>query len=225
MNDFVAVSVITPTIPGREHYLTECIQSVFAQTVHVSEHLIRAAIPVEGRNQAVDIAVGRNVVASASQQPWLMFLDDDDRLLPTYFEEMLSELYKRHPADIIYAWDIGDPGSVAPGTTVGPTIPWVDLSEVPCAERMRRIENKEWVLPITAVVRAEKFWSVGGWPVDYDYEAKCFPSGTDGEDQELWWRMFAAGATVRCIHKPLWSYRRRDRDIVEHMKLEDDGKD
>ncbi len=217
------VSVITPTIPGRELKLAECISSVYKQTVPPVEHLIRASWMFSGIHHRVHISSQRNALSRAASEPWLAFLDDDDRLFPTYFEEMLPYLYMLHGPDIVYAWDAGDVDSQTGRITVGPTIPHEDISLLPVGELLDRLSHGKWALPITAVVRKDSFWHVGGWSTDFDQGRGCFASGAPGEDQDLWWKMLRAGARVKCIPKLLWSYRRGGRDTLTHMKLEDDG--
>lgn len=88
------VSVLTPTVPGREQMLEECRLSVQAQTFGRFEHL------VELDKDRAGCSVTMNRLAERAQGEWLLPLADDDLLLPRCLETLLA-----HGAegDIIYA--------------------------------------------------------------------------------------------------------------------------
>lgn len=88
------VSVITPTIPERAHFLAECVRSVEAQTFRGFEHLIWEDTGREG------CAVTMNRVAERAEGEWLLPLADDDLLLPGCLEALLA--HSEH-ADIVYS--------------------------------------------------------------------------------------------------------------------------
>ncbi len=88
------VSVITPTIPQRAHFLRECELSVAAQTWPDVEHVSICDVDGEGNSRTT------NRGAAAAEGAWLIPLADDDLLLPGCIEILMAE---RHHADIIYA--------------------------------------------------------------------------------------------------------------------------
>lgn len=88
------VSVITPTIPGRELFLDECKASVRAQLYMDVEHVVRTDHDREG----CSVTVNRCVESALGE--WLLPLADDDLLLPGGVVALLSE---SRDADVVYA--------------------------------------------------------------------------------------------------------------------------
>jgi len=78
------VSVITPTIPGREQFLAELQASVAGQTVQVHEHL--TLLDDEG----LGCATMMNTLAEHARGEWLFVIADDDIMLPRCLELLLS---------------------------------------------------------------------------------------------------------------------------------------
>lgn len=97
------VTVITPTVPGRELLLDECIASVRAQTVDTEQ-----SVGVD--SDRVGPAVLRNRLASGVQTEWLLPVDDDDLLAPDCVARLLDV---SDDADIVYPWCRIDPGITA----------------------------------------------------------------------------------------------------------------
>jgi glycosyltransferase involved in cell wall biosynthesis len=88
------VSVLTPTIVGREQFLIECSASVRAQTVAAHEHLIGLDTKREG------CSVKMNSLASQATGEWLLPLADDDLLLPGCLAALLAHADE---GEIIYS--------------------------------------------------------------------------------------------------------------------------
>lgn len=88
------VSVLTPTIPERRSFLSECQRSVLAQTCKEWEHLIEADTDRQG------CAVMMNKLAGEAQGTWLLPLADDDLLLPGCLASLLA---REDEGDIIYS--------------------------------------------------------------------------------------------------------------------------
>lgn len=76
--------MLTPTIPGREHFLVECAASVAAQTFRRYEHLILLDENRQG------CAATMNELAGYAVGEWLFILADDDILLPRCLELLLE---------------------------------------------------------------------------------------------------------------------------------------
>jgi glycosyltransferase involved in cell wall biosynthesis len=89
------VSVLTPTVAGREKLLRECEWSVVAQTVTVFEHL------VERDEQRDGCSATMNRVAARARGEWLLPLADDDLLLPGCVEHLTAAAAA--DADVIYS--------------------------------------------------------------------------------------------------------------------------
>lgn len=90
----IPVSVITPTIAGREHLLLECRLSVKAQTHRHVEHIVMDDIGLVG------CAKTMNRAARLAKGEWLIPLADDDLLCPGAVETFISA---SEDADVVYA--------------------------------------------------------------------------------------------------------------------------
>ncbi len=88
------VSILTPTIDGREDFLEECEASVGAQLFHGWEHVI------ERDPEYTGCAATMNRAASRAKGDWLLPLADDDLLLPGCLDVLLE---RADEGDIIYA--------------------------------------------------------------------------------------------------------------------------
>ncbi len=127
--DLPRVSIITRTYQGRNKWLKECISSVMNQTYAHIEHIVVEDggdsmqtlvdeihqrysnsfyrlnyYPLEkiGRSRA-----GNRGLEMATGQ-WLMFLDDDDLIMPDHVQVLLAELLADSQLDASYslAWDV-----------------------------------------------------------------------------------------------------------------------
>jgi glycosyltransferase involved in cell wall biosynthesis len=87
------VSVLTPTITGREELLVECKASVAAQTLGNHEHLVLLDRKRKG------CAWTMNRLAEQAQGTWLLPLADDDLILPGGLVAWLSAA---EGADVVY---------------------------------------------------------------------------------------------------------------------------
>lgn len=88
------VSVITATIPGREHLLVENKASVRAQTMPDWEHLTLLDTDRVGCSRAY------NALAREAAAEWLFVIADDDLMLPAC---LYLHLKHAAEADIVYA--------------------------------------------------------------------------------------------------------------------------
>lgn len=99
-------TVISPHF-GSNEYLEECVSSVAKQTVTASNHLIVFDGPetesthynntkTQCSLQQIGAASARNLAAFQCSTEWIIFLDSDDVLAPTFIQESQSFI-KRHP--------------------------------------------------------------------------------------------------------------------------------
>ena len=97
------LSVITPTIPGREQFLAETRASVKAQTVRAAAHLVRLDDPGERDRAGKEdhMVEQHNELLAMVETEWLAVLHDDDTYLPCYVETILPAL---GDADIVYTF-------------------------------------------------------------------------------------------------------------------------
>jgi len=195
----IDVTVITPTISGREELLEECMASVDAQTMKPAKHLIGLDKNLEGP------AVIRNRLAKEVDTEWIAFLDDDDLLMPNHFE--IHNTYMRDEG-----WDFGH-GNLElklvedvvadQGFMYDVISSWCMLVDdagdsrlFDTAPHIDRIMENHNSLPVTATVRTSTFRSVGG-----------FSARARFEDMALWQSLIAANAEFKAVYIPTWYYR------------------
>ncbi len=129
------ITVVTPTIPGREDLLAECRASVAALNL---PHF--TAVDERGEGPA---AV-RNKLLADVRTEWTLFLDDDDLLFPNYVDAVTPHLAE---ADVVYtAWQLS--GAIDP-------VPYPRFDP-----DLLRDHN---IIPVTACVRTEAVRAVGGF--------------------------------------------------------------
>jgi len=121
-----AVSVLTPTIPGRERLLLECEKSVQAQTLKDYEHLIELDADREG------CSVVMNRLAEAAKGQWLLPLADDDLVLPGCLETLLA------------AWDGEAQVIYAPPLVTGNEDRWWFFQEPPAIPSFALVDGVLW---------------------------------------------------------------------------------
>lgn len=129
------ITVLTPTIVGRERLLEQCRASVAAVGL---QHFVQ--VDHEHRGPAAI----RNELAAAVDTDWLLCLDDDDLLLSHYLEVVAPALKQ---ADVVYtSWYL----------TGAPDPQPLDAFNA----ELLRVQN---FIPVTAAVRTETFRAVGGF--------------------------------------------------------------
>ena len=134
-----SVTVITPTIPSREHLLAECSAAVKALG-------LRQIIGLDEEHTGP--AIVRNHLLDRVTTEWTLFCDDDDLLYPNYLETVGPHL--KEDAGVIYtAWEVE-------GSTVPQPLPMFD-------GEMLLHRN---FIPMTVCARTAAIREVGGFPMD-----------------------------------------------------------
>lgn len=130
------LTVVTPTIPGRACLLADCRASVQALGL---PHLISLDLAGDGP------AATRNRLIDQVGTEWVLFLDDDDLLLPNYLDTVGPHL---SGADVVYtAWELMGAEEPAP-------LPVFDANLLAWRN----------FIPVTACVRTTSLRAVGGFP-------------------------------------------------------------
>ena len=178
------VSVITPTIPGREQFLAECRESVRAQTVAPAAHIVRSDDPGErDRAGKEDHMVSQhNALMELVETEWLAVLHDDDTYLPHHIETIAPYLLDH---DVVYTYS----------TT--PQVSRVLVNDWPQAQIVAALEGAN-ILPACAAIRTSVMREVGGW----QHELKPLYS-----DWSNWLRLARAGARFYGVPVETWGYR------------------
>lgn len=153
------VTVITPTLTGREQLLDDCRASVATQTDPVA-HLVAVDRHQQGP------ATIRNRLARQAASEWLLPLDDDDTIDPDCARALLAASGQ---ADIV--------------------IPWCRVEDDPGMEAWspNRLFRPDTLIvhnfvPVTALVRRELWLAVGGQPEgvtteDWRFWKRCLAAG------------------------------------------------
>ncbi len=135
----VLVSIVTPSIPERAHFLAELEASVQAQTLEADhEHIILVDVDRDGN------AVTTNRAALLANGKWLLPIADDDLLLPGALKTLLAAAEEcgrdGFPADVVYS----------PPLVTGNEDRWWFFQEPP-------------VIPAVALIRTDLWSELGGY--------------------------------------------------------------
>jgi glycosyltransferase involved in cell wall biosynthesis len=197
------VTVVIPTIEGREELLRRAVDSATSQTHKHGYVLIQLDSNREGA------ATTRNRALAQVQTEFVAWLDDDDELLPRHLEVCLQALLD-HRADLAYpgmiaiggrdplAWGRDPLACPIHGVLVNPF--GVEFGPEQ-AHHLRTVGN---FIPITWVGRTDVIRRVGGFPQPTPDDSKG--SGRIEEDYGLLLKLLDVGA--RFVHVPerTWKY-------------------
>ncbi|MBD2314641.1 glycosyltransferase [Desertifilum sp. FACHB-1129] len=167
------LSIIIPTY-NRPHLLPRAVKSALEQTIEEIEVIVvddgsktppqleeHPKLKVIRFEQNQGNAVVRNAGAKAAKGQWISYLDDDDRLLPTFAETSLNALEKTHlpkPVAAISALAVVNNQGEVLQTRVPPTLPrgsYFFLEEI---EPQYSFLSKQ-----TLFIERELFLSIGGF--------------------------------------------------------------
>lgn len=181
------VTVITPTIPGREAFLAECRESVMAQNWFPYAHLVRLDDPgVRDRAGKEDHMVEQhNALLYRVETEWLAVLHDDDTYLEHHIETILPAL---DDADVVYSYSTTE------------QVSRVDVSDWPQGQLVAALEASN-IIPACAAIRTDLMREVGGW----QHQERPLYS-----DWSNWLRLAKAGARFQCVPVETWGYRFHD---------------
>lgn len=142
------ITIVTPTIPGRETLLQECQASVAGLAAMQTTPLTHIVMRDTNRDGP---AVMRNRMIEQVTTEWTVCLDDDDLLFTNYLDTVAPHLAA---ADVVYtAWQLT--GATDP-------VPYPRFDPV-----LLRQHN---FIPVTACVRTDMLRKVGGFPTDVELE-------------------------------------------------------
>ena len=175
------VSILTPTIEGRESLLADAAASVRAQTEEVA-HLIYLD------TERIGPARARNLLLERVATEWVGFLDDDDLLDSTHVASLMALLANGDtPPDL--AWSrcrtVAAPGVIA--------------ARVPQTMRpdyATMIRSGRNMIPVTVIARTDSIRKMWGFSAAARYE-----------DYDLWCRMWTAGMSFAYLPSVTWTYR------------------
>lgn len=170
------ITVITPTILGRERQLERAGQSVLEQTLPAS-WLIQHDTHRDGP------AVVRNRMLAEVETEWVAFLDDDDELYPDHLK-LCARMATLQSLDVVYpGYDCdSDP---------------VNCFGIPFDASLLKRRN---FIPVTTLCRTEKVVDAGGFRNHPDEH------GNPCEDWGLWLSMLDRGAKFGHLPVKTWRW-------------------
>lgn len=176
------ITVVIPTIPGREQMLRRALASVEAQ------HLQPDAVVVEPDRTREGAAVTRQRGLEQVKTPWVAFLDDDDEFMPGHLLSLRAAAYW-DGADFVFSWY----------EVVGGTDPR------PGEFGLLWDHDNPRQTTVTTLVRADLAKGVGGFVDEYDTDLTSPDRHYGGEDWRLTSRVNAVGAQI--LHLPVKTWR------------------
>jgi glycosyltransferase involved in cell wall biosynthesis len=199
------ITVVTPTIPGREDLLARAVASVDAQLLPPARHIV----VIDSRQRGA--AWARNRGLEQVETTWVAWLDDDDTLDPDHLQVLHAAVSRETPPpDLAYTYprfvddrggEVRDPlATVHHGQLVAEPV------GVPFgAEQSAWLHRMGNFIPITYLVRASLVRQVGGFP----------QSGGPGreEDYQLLVNLLDAGAHFfHVTDRRTWTYHLTGRN-------------
>lgn len=176
MSVTIVVTAHTPRV--NSGLLARALESVWQQT-HLPDAV---AIAIDHYHQGA--AVTRNRALDMATTEWVVFLDSDDILYPTYLKRIF-EHQSQTGADVCWPWfdvkGFGDPFPMHFGRQWNPEEPHS--------------------FPITTLLRRELAVKVGGFPILDPVGRNCL-----GEDFPFWVSLSNAGAKFAHLPERLWEW-------------------
>lgn len=195
------ITVVIPTINGREALLRRAVQSVQNQTLPTN-------LIVELDDDRQGAAYTRNKALKRVTSTWTVFLDDDDELLPDHALLCLATAII-NDADLVYPYPnfIGGPDPLATayqGNVVSPFgVPFGPEQ----AQWLRRRGN---FIPITYIVKTEHVKAVGGFPEPWQFPCEKTNISNDCEDFGLLLALLNYGTKFHHLPKKTWNVHIHD---------------
>lgn len=175
------VTIITPTIEGREALLDEAVASVAAQTEPV-QHIVWIDA------ERVGPAAARNHLLGLVSTEFVGFLDDDDLLDPSHVEQLMTLLATGASlADL--AWS-------RCRTVFADGVPVIRVGQPMRPDYRLLCRQGRNYIPVTVIARTASIRAAGGFDARDRYE-----------DYALWCRMLAAGMRFAHLPAETWTYR------------------
>lgn len=204
----MTISVVLPTIPGREALLGRAWDSAMGQTIKPEVvHVITDPLPDPATYVCSRIACARNNGLRKCDTPWVAFLDDDNWWQPHHLETLLANA---DGVDIVFTHSV----KIAMDETGSCFVQYTGPD------------------PNAALVRTDLANSIGGFeetwePCDADENGgagfKAPRTGQYYEDLDFWQRCMEAGGTIRQVAIETWNYemgQRMDPRIGERRHLD-----
>ena len=170
------ITVVIPTIEGREKELKRALDSVHAQTFCVDRRMVMHDVDRRGA------AWNRNRALQQVDTEWVAFLDDDDEFKPDHLK-VCARYAALTGVDVVY------PGYEAVGDD---PINCFGLAFDPVLLKRRNY------IPVTVLARTDAVRAAGGFQEHPD------ENGDPCEDWGLWLAMLERGYTFGHVPQRTW---------------------
>lgn len=211
------ISIIVP-IHNSEQYLTECIQSVLAQTQESFELLLIDDGSSDGSRSICEkmqkedprlrylprehagVAAARNAGLMAATGRYVFFLDSDDVIHPALLET-LSHLLEKHD----FAMATEEFLHLSPGTEPPKQWPISEADEDACT----LLPSREALDCLISERPIKGLGGIGGQMIRRDrIGSNLFDTSLSrGEDTKLVYQLFSGGADLIVLHRKWYCYR------------------
>lgn len=190
------ITLITPTIPGREEMLERAIRSVLRQRQLPDFMMVMLDVHRMG------CAEMKNAMVCKSSTEWVAFLDDDDELLPNHIETLMRAAHIYPQCDLFYTWfePVGMTDPLACPDDAGQM---KNPLGIQFGERQQKhLLEVDNFIPCTVMLRADAMLKVGGFQKHKEPPTPVY----DRDDLGLWRAMLQAGSKFRHIPEVTWRY-------------------
>lgn len=179
------VTVVIPTIEGREQLLTRALRSIERQQVKPAHVVVQLDASRAGA------AATRNAAMEHVNTKWVAWLDDDDEFMPNHVKVLVRGA-NASQADLIFTY-ANFMGGDDPLACINNSGVWIsEPINVPFGPTQRLALKKYGnFIPVTYMVKTELVNRVGGFPEPYGFESAY---SNDCEDYGLLLRFLDAGA-------------------------------
>jgi glycosyltransferase involved in cell wall biosynthesis len=191
------VTVVIPTIPGREAELERAVLSVKAQT-RQPDHVV-----VEYDSERTGAAQARNRALARVTTDYVAWLDDDDLLRDSHLRTLMRVVeYPRGSfdpvPDLVYPTPVIAPHLDPTAVTVSGQLrlPWGVRFGPEQAAYLRRQGS---FIPMTHLVRTEAVRDIDGFQDGYWVDGRY-----RGEDEDYLIRLLDRGAVFEHINRKTW---------------------
>lgn len=199
------VTVVVPTIEGREQLLDRALASVVEQQTPPGRVIVQLDKQRRGatwcRNQALEHV----------DTEWIAWLDDDDQFLPNHLKVCVRAANATR-ADLVFTYPeiVGGTDPLACVTDNGVLMP--EPIHIPFGP-MQKLGLRKFgnFIPVTYLVKTEMVRRAGGFPEPYTFEANV---SRDCEDYGLLLRMLDLGAKFHHVCGiRTWRYHFHDANV------------
>lgn len=193
----LTVTVVIPTIPGREDLLERARLSALTQT------RLPDRIVVERDSERTGAHAARNRALARVETDVVAWLDDDDTLRPNHLKACMRVLEQSpFDPDLVYPRPrmIGgaDPTAVT-HQGVFPTSPWGLRFTPEFAAHIRHVGS---FIPMTHLVRTDHVRAVGGFRPGYTLDSGRYR----GEDEDYLIRLLDHGTVFEHLDAVTWNW-------------------